>query len=64
MGSELGSDLVMVGGKNAIIALAGRGVGYVTTSRILSKYHADEDDLYRDILAAERQYFKTKRFWK
>ncbi len=58
------ADLVMVGGKNAIIALAGRGVGYATTSRILSKYHSDEDDLYRDILAAERQYFRTKRFWK
>ncbi len=58
------ADLVMVSGKDAITALAGRGVGYVTAARILAKYHGDEDDLYKDILAAERQYFKTKRFWK
>ncbi|MBI2085091.1 MAG: DEAD/DEAH box helicase [Candidatus Aenigmarchaeota archaeon] len=58
------ADLVMVSGKDAITALAGRGVGYATAARILSKYHGDEDDLYKDILAAERQYFKTKRFWK
>ncbi|MBI4167421.1 MAG: hypothetical protein HY515_00540 [Candidatus Aenigmarchaeota archaeon] len=58
------ADLVMVSGKDAIHALAGRGVGYATAARILSKYHSDEDDLYKDILTAERQYFKTKRFWK
>ncbi|MBI4176911.1 MAG: DEAD/DEAH box helicase [Candidatus Aenigmarchaeota archaeon] len=58
------ADLVMVSGKDAITALAGRGVGFATAARILSKYHGDEDDLYKDILAAERQYFKTKRFWK
>ncbi len=58
------ADLVMVSGKDAITALAGRGVGYATAARILGKYHGDEDDLYKDILAAERQYFKTKRFWK
>ena len=58
------ADLVMVSGKDAIMALAGRGVGYATAARILSKYHGGEDDLYKDILAAERQYFKTKRFWK
>ncbi|MBI3412776.1 MAG: DEAD/DEAH box helicase [Candidatus Aenigmarchaeota archaeon] len=58
------ADLVMVSGKDAITALAGRGVGYATAARILAKYHSDENDLYKDILAAERQYFKTKRFWK
>ncbi|MFH0890152.1 MAG: DEAD/DEAH box helicase [Candidatus Aenigmatarchaeota archaeon] len=58
------ADLVMVSGKDAVRALAGRGVGYKTAARILSKYHANEDDLAREILAAERQYFKTKRFWK
>ncbi len=58
------ADLVMISGKDAIRALAGRGVGYKTAARILSKYHANEDDIAREILNAERQYFKTKRFWK
>ena len=57
------ASLVMSSGKNAAIALAGRGVGVRTASRILSRL-VSGDDIFRLVLEAEKQYAKTKRFWK
>ena len=45
------------------MALVGRGVGPDTAARILAKNSMDEDELLRDILAAEVNYARTKRFW-
>ena len=50
------------GGLSAIV-LAGRGIGPEVAARILMKMHVGEDDLLRDIMAAEVNYAKTKRFW-
>ncbi len=58
------SDLYMVYRSKAVKALAGRGVGPQTAKRILAKYHKTEDDLFRDILEAERNFIKTKKYWK
>lgn len=49
--------------KDAILSLAGRGVGVRTAGRILRK-GLEEDDLLREILKAEKRFAKTKRFWK
>jgi ATP-dependent Lhr-like helicase len=57
------ADLVRLHGKKALMALAGRGVGTDTAGRVLSSHYDTEDDLLRDILAAEINYAKTKRFW-
>ena len=57
------ADLFLIYGKKACICLAARGVGPETTIRILAKYHSGEEDLLRDILAAERLYLRTKKFW-
>ncbi|QLH74944.1 MAG: DEAD/DEAH box helicase [Methanomassiliicoccales archaeon] len=57
------ASLVSSKGKKAMMALAGRGVGPDTAARVLGSFHKDEDDLLRDILAAEINYAKTKRFW-
>ncbi len=57
------ADLTIVYGKNACVALAGRGVGPQTASRILARMHRNEDSFYKDILAAEKQFIKTKKYW-
>jgi ATP-dependent helicase Lhr and Lhr-like helicase len=57
------ASLVSSGGRKAMVVLAGRGVGPDTAARVLSSYHENEDDLLRDILAAEINYARNKRFW-
>ncbi|MGD2248426.1 MAG: DEAD/DEAH box helicase [Candidatus Methanofastidiosia archaeon] len=57
------ADLMLAYGKKAAIALAGRGLGPQTASRVLAKMHTEEEDLLRDILEAERTYARTRRFW-
>ena len=57
------ASLVMAQGKKAVLALVARGVGEETAARILRGYHETEDDFLRDVLAAEVNYARTKRFW-
>jgi ATP-dependent Lhr-like helicase len=57
------ANLVQTHGKQAVIALAARGVGPHNAARIISKLREDKDDFYRDILAQERQYARTQSFW-
>jgi len=57
------ANLVMAHGRKAAIAMVGRGVGADTAARILARYHLEDDEFLRDILAAEITYARTKRFW-
>ncbi|MCD6477743.1 MAG: DEAD/DEAH box helicase [Candidatus Aenigmarchaeota archaeon] len=57
------ADLVLTYGSKVILALAGRGVGPDTAIRILAKQRENEDDFFKDILEAERQFARTKRYW-
>ncbi len=57
------ANLVMAHGKRAVLALVGRGVGPDTAARILARYHLEEDEFLRDVLEAEVNYARTKRFW-
>jgi ATP-dependent Lhr-like helicase len=59
---QASGNLVLSYGKKAIIALAGRGIGPETAKRVLLATRKD-DELYRNILKAERDYARTKRFW-
>ncbi len=58
------ADLVSVYGKKAVVALAGRGVGPQTAARILAKLHPAKEKLLRDILQAEKDFVRTKKYWK
>ena len=60
---QTNANLVMAHGKRAIITLAARGIGANTAARVLSRQQEDELDLLRDILKAEINYAKTRRFW-
>jgi ATP-dependent Lhr-like helicase len=57
------ANLVQAHGKKAIVALTARGVGPTNAARIIAKFREDEDDFYRDILAREREYARTRSFW-
>jgi ATP-dependent Lhr-like helicase len=57
------ASLVQSHGKQAVIALAARGVGPHNAAQVINKLREDEDDFYRDILTKERQYARTKSFW-
>jgi ATP-dependent Lhr-like helicase len=57
------ANLVMSHGKRALLALAARGVGPETAARILFRWHGNEYDFLKDILSAEANYARTKRFW-
>lgn len=58
------AELFLTYRRAVVVALAAKGVGPETATRILAKYHKTEDDLLRDILAAERTWIRTKKYWK
>lgn len=57
------ADLVIVYGRRAVEALAARGVGPQTAARILSMLHTNKEQFYNDILAAEKNFAKTRIYW-
>jgi len=58
------ADLFIVYRKRAAKALAVRGVGPETAARVLARMYSKEDDFLRYLLEAQRQWIRTKRFWK
>ncbi len=57
------AHLVREKGVQAIMAMAGHGVGVETASRILNTSYIDEEDFVKAILEAETEYAKNRRFW-
>jgi ATP-dependent Lhr-like helicase len=56
------ANIVLSGGKKAVMALAAKGVGPEIASRILATL-AEGDAFFREILKAERNYIRTHRYW-
>lgn len=50
-------------GRLGALMLAGRGIGPSTAVRLLRRYYRSEDELYYQILKAEREYIRTRPFW-
>ncbi len=57
------ASLYMSYKRGAAIILAGRGVGPYTAKNILSRYHENVEDLLKDVMEAEKQWLKTKKYW-
>ncbi len=57
------AHLVKERGMEAVIAMAARGIGPETASRILEVSYANDDDLIRAILNAEMEFARNKRYW-
>lgn len=57
------AELIKEYGKKAVIAMSVEGIGSLTASKILSKPMSDEE-FWLALLDAEREYFRTKMFWK
>ncbi|NHJ84229.1 MAG: DEAD/DEAH box helicase [Asgard group archaeon] len=58
------ADLVIASGKKAIIALAARGIGPASASRVLqNSYSKDDYEFYSEIIKAEKEYSRTRPFW-
>jgi ATP-dependent Lhr-like helicase len=57
------SVLVEAYGKKAIIALASRGIGPQTASRILARKYNSEHEFYKALWNAEKEFARTRAFW-
>ncbi len=57
------SNLIQNFGKRAIVILSGYGVGVDTAARIIRRT-GDEDQFYRNIYLAEKNYVATRGFWQ
>jgi ATP-dependent helicase Lhr and Lhr-like helicase len=57
------SSLIQNFGAHAIIILSGFGVGVDTAARIIRRT-GDEDQFYRNIYLAEKNYVATRGFWQ
>ncbi|MEM2123026.1 MAG: DEAD/DEAH box helicase, partial [Candidatus Bathyarchaeia archaeon] len=57
------AGLVQVYGKKAVVVLAGRGIGPATAVRVLRKPLRGDDEIYIEILKAERIYARTRAYW-
>jgi len=60
---SLSADLIMTHGRNALLVLAGRGVGPTEAARILSYPYEDKRDLVREVRKAEIRYARNRQFW-
>ncbi len=56
------ASLIQTYGKKAALVMAGKGIGPTKAAKILGKTKKEEE-LYMEILKAEREYLRTRMFW-
>jgi ATP-dependent Lhr-like helicase len=57
------SSLVSSYGKRAVIVLSGKGIGAETAVRVLGRMRKTEKEVFRDMLEAQKNFLKSKRYW-
>ena len=63
MRARRSADLVLSYGRLGVIAQCVYGVGPQTASKVLSKMHEREEDLYEDLIAAKLNFIRTRQYW-
>ena len=58
------AGLVEAYGKKAVIALSVYGVGVETAARVLRNIRRDERLFFADLLDAQKQFIRTRRYWE
>ncbi len=58
------SNLIKIHKKEALLTLAGHGINYDTALRILKNPHSDIMYLIKDIVEAELNFTRNKKYWK
>lgn len=58
------ADLTIIYGKKAAMVMAGHGIGPQTAARILSSLQTTREKLLKDIFTAEKEFLRTKPYWK
>ena len=51
-------------GKQALIALSTYGIGPYNAERVLKKLHRNKDEFYLDLLEAQKNFIKNKKYWQ
>jgi len=57
------ANLIMCYGKRAVYALLTYGIGVETATRILARYYKSDDEFFKALLEAGRNYIRTRKFW-
>ncbi len=61
---EFSAGLIRAYGKKALIALSTYGIGPSTADRILRRLHRSEELFYLDLIEAQKNFVKNKKYWK
>jgi len=61
---EFSAGLIRAYGKKALIALSTYGIGPSTADRVLKRLHRDEQSFYLDLVEAQKNFIKNKKYWK
>jgi ATP-dependent Lhr-like helicase len=61
---EFSAGLIRAYGKKALIALSTYGIGPSTADRILRRLHRSEEAFYLDLIEAQKNFIKNKKYWK
>ncbi|MEM4279438.1 MAG: DEAD/DEAH box helicase [Archaeoglobaceae archaeon] len=57
------ANLIASYGLRAVYAMLTYGIGFETAKRILSRFFETEDEFFKALLEAERNYIRTRKFW-
>ncbi len=62
--TEKATSLISAYGGRALFALETYGVGPQTAGRVLARMHKTEEEFFKDLLEAQKNFLKTRKFWK